>query len=540
MGSEAGTGMLVLSPRAVERLESYVPDRPLPKIFRLTSKGKLIEGLFKGETINTPSMLANEDYLFSLEWGQSIGGLPELMARATATPRRSTRGCSGRPGSAISPPIRRSAPTPACACASRGWTTRPRPRSKEDGGAARGGRRRLRHRQLSRRPSRPAGLVRLDVDTADIEALCPWLDWAYAQANRLTILALPPPGGGLGGGPCWTPPLPHQAHPPTPALPPEGGGGKKDHIMPKVLISDKMDPRAAQIFRERGIQVDEITGKTKDELIAIIGDYDGLAIRSATKVTKDVLAAGRKLKVVGRAGIGVDNVDIPAASAAGVVVMNTPVRQFDHDRRTCHRADVRARPPAARGGRLDPGRQVGEEPLHGGRAHLQDARPDRRRQYRLDRADRAHGLKMKVVAYDPFLTPERAVALGVEKVELAELLARADFITLHTPLTDQTRNILSRENLAKAKKGVRIINCARGGLVDEAALKEMLKAAMSPARRSTCSWRNLPRRTPCSARPASSRRRTSARPPPRRRSMSRSRSPNRWRISSSPAESPTP
>ena len=154
---------------------------------------------------------------------------------------------------------------------------------------------------------------------------------------------------------------------------------------PRVLISDKMDPNAARIFRERGFEVDEITGKTPDELIAIIGDYDGLAIRSSTKVTKAILAAATNLKVVGRAGIGVDNVDIPAASRQGRGGDEHPVRQFDHHRRACHRADVRARPPAARGRRLDPGRQVGEEPLHGRRGHRQDAGPDRRGQYRLDR-----------------------------------------------------------------------------------------------------------------------------------------------------------
>jgi len=244
--------------------------------------------------------------------------------------------------------------------------------------------------------------------------------------------------------------------------------------MPKVLISDKMDPKAAQIFRQRGIEVEEITGKTKDELIAIIGDYDGLAIRSATKVTKDVLAAARNLKVVGRAGIGVDNVDIPAASAAGVVVMNTP---FGNSITTAEHAIAlmfalaRQLPEAdasTQAGKWEKNRFMGVELTNKvlgliGCGNIGSIV-----------ADRALGLKMKVVAYDPFLTPERAVELGVEKVELDELLKRADFITLHTPLTDQTRNILSAENLANTKKGVRIINCARGGLVDEAALKEGL------------------------------------------------------------------
>jgi len=243
---------------------------------------------------------------------------------------------------------------------------------------------------------------------------------------------------------------------------------------PRVLISDKMDPKAAEIFRERGCDVDVITGKTKDELIAIIGDYDGLAIRSSTKATKDVIAAAKNLKVIGRAGIGVDNVDIPAASAAGIVVMNTP---FGNSITTAEHAIAlmfalaRQLPEAdasTQAGKWEKNRFMGVELTSKtlgliGAGNIGSIV-----------ADRARGLKMKVVAYDPFLTPERAIEMGVEKADLDTLLAKADFITLHTPLTDQTRNILSAENIAKCKKGVRIINCARGGLVDEVALKAAL------------------------------------------------------------------
>ena len=246
--------------------------------------------------------------------------------------------------------------------------------------------------------------------------------------------------------------------------------------MPKVLISDQMDRKAAEIFRARGVEVDEKPGLSKDELIAIIGDYDGLAIRSATKVTREVLDAAANLKVVGRAGIGVDNVDISAASAKGVVVMNTP---FGNSITTAEHAVAlmfalaRELPQAdasTQAGRWEKNRFMGVELTNKtlgliGAGNIGSIV-----------AERALGLRMKVIAYDPFLTPERAVDLGVEKVELDELLARADFITLHTPLTEQTRNILSRENLAKTKAGVRIINCARGGLIDEAALKEMLES----------------------------------------------------------------
>jgi D-3-phosphoglycerate dehydrogenase len=249
-----------------------------------------------------------------------------------------------------------------------------------------------------------------------------------------------------------------------------------EHPMPKVLISDQMDPNAAEIFRASGVDVDERPGLTKDELKAIVGRYDGLAIRSATKVTAEILDAATKLKVIGRAGIGVDNVDIPAATARGIVVMNTP---FGNSITTAEHAvammfalarDLPEANASTQAGKWEKNRFMGVELTSKtlgliGCGNIGSIV-----------ADRALGLRMKVIAYDPFLTPERAVDLGLEKVELDELLARADFITLHTPLTDQTRNILSRDNLAKTKRGVRIVNCARGGLIDEAALKEALES----------------------------------------------------------------
>ncbi len=243
---------------------------------------------------------------------------------------------------------------------------------------------------------------------------------------------------------------------------------------PRVLISDQMDPKAEQIFRERGCDVDVITGKTPEELKAIIGQYDGLAIRSTTKLTKELIEAATNLKVVGRAGIGVDNIDIPAASVKGIVVMNTP---FGNSITTAEHAIAlmfalaRQLPEAdasTQAGKWEKNRFMGVE-VTGKTLGLIGAG-----NIGSIVASRALGLKMKVVAFDPFLTAERAVEMGVEKADLDTLLAKADFITLHTPLTDQTRNILSRENIAKCKKGVRIINCARGGLVDEAALKEAL------------------------------------------------------------------
>ncbi|WP_309090852.1 phosphoglycerate dehydrogenase [Phenylobacterium sp.] len=244
--------------------------------------------------------------------------------------------------------------------------------------------------------------------------------------------------------------------------------------MPRVLIADKLSPAAVDIFKQRGVDADVKTGLPKDELLKIVDQYDGIAIRSATKVDKDVIAAAKNLKVVGRAGIGVDNVDIPAATAAGVVVMNTP---FGNSITTAEHAiammfalarQLPAADVSTQAGKWEKNRFMGVE-LYGKTLGLIGAG-----NIGSIVADRALGLKMKVVAYDPFLSPERAVEMGVEKVEIEELLARADVITLHTPLTDKTRNILSAENLAKTKKGVLIVNCARGGLVDEAALRKLL------------------------------------------------------------------
>jgi D-3-phosphoglycerate dehydrogenase len=247
-------------------------------------------------------------------------------------------------------------------------------------------------------------------------------------------------------------------------------------MAPRVLISDKLSLAAVAIFRERGVDADVKPGLDKEELAKIIGDYNGLAIRSATKVTAKLLERATRLKVVGRAGIGVDNVDIPAATARGIIVMNTP---FGNSITTAEHAitlmlslarQIPEADASTRAGKWEKNKFLGVE-MFGktlgiiGCGNIGSIV-----------ASRAIGLRMRVIAYDPFLSTERAVEIGVEKVEIADLLARADFITLHTPLTAQTRNILSAENLAKTKTGVRIINCARGGLVDEAALRAALES----------------------------------------------------------------
>ena len=247
-------------------------------------------------------------------------------------------------------------------------------------------------------------------------------------------------------------------------------------MTPRVLVSDKLSKTAVQIFKDRGIAVDyqPDLGKDKEKLLAVIGDYDGLAIRSATKATEKLLSAASKLRVIGRAGIGVDNVDLPAATKRGIIVMNTPfgnsITTAEHAI-TLMLALARQIPQAdtsTQAGKWEKNRFMGVE-ITGktlgiiGCGNIGSIV-----------ADRAHGLRMKVISYDPYLSPERALALGVEKVELAELFRRSDFITLHTPLTDKTRNIIDAKALAAVKKGVRVINCARGGLVDEVALRAAL------------------------------------------------------------------
>src|SRR5881275_2507831 len=249
-------------------------------------------------------------------------------------------------------------------------------------------------------------------------------------------------------------------------------------MAPRVLISDALSPAAVQIFKDRGVEVDfqPKLGADKEKLAELIGNFDGLAIRSATKVTPKILERAKNLKVIGRAGIGVDNVDIPAATAKGIIVMNTP---FGNSITTAEHAitlmlalarEIPQADASTQAGKWEKNRFMGVE-ITGkvlgviGCGNIGSIV-----------ANRAQGLHMRVIAFDPFLSLERAKDSGVEKVELDDLLKRADFITLHTPLTDKTKNIIDATALSKTKKGVRIINCARGGLVDEQALIDALNA----------------------------------------------------------------
>ena len=249
--------------------------------------------------------------------------------------------------------------------------------------------------------------------------------------------------------------------------------------MPKVLISDKLNEDAVRIFKDNNIEVDFYPGlgKEPEKLAEIIEQYDGLAVRSATKATADLIAKANNLKVIGRAGIGVDNIDLPAASAKGIVVMNTP---FGNSITTAEHAiammfAVARQIPEANAsthqGKWEKSAFMGTE-ITGktlgvvGCGNIGSVV-----------AQRAIGLKMKVIAYDPFLSIARANELGVEKIEkIDDLLTRADFVTLHLPKTEKTANILSADRVANMKKGARLVNCARGGLVDEQAVAAALKS----------------------------------------------------------------
>jgi len=246
--------------------------------------------------------------------------------------------------------------------------------------------------------------------------------------------------------------------------------------MPRVLIADKMSPSATDVFKNRGVDVDVITGLSKEELIKIIPDYDGLAVRSSTRPDAEIIALATNLKVIGRAGIGVDNIDIKAATDRGIVVMNTP---FGNAITTAEHAIAMLFSAARQIPSASARTQNGEWPksdFKGTELFNKTLGVIGCGNIGALVAERALGLKMKVIAYDPYLTEERAVKLGVTKVELDEIFKRADAITLHTPLTESTKGIVSKDRIAELKKGAIIVNCARGGLVDEEALKDALES----------------------------------------------------------------
>jgi D-3-phosphoglycerate dehydrogenase/(S)-sulfolactate dehydrogenase len=242
----------------------------------------------------------------------------------------------------------------------------------------------------------------------------------------------------------------------------------------RVLVSDDLSPEAVQILEQAGLEVDVKIGLKPDELEAIIGRYDALAVRSATKVTAKLLEKAARLRVIGRAGVGVDNVDLDAATRRGVVVMNTPggsattVAELALAMVFSLSRHVHAATASVKSGKWEKKKFQGHE-LAGktlgvvGIGSIGSVL-----------VDRALAMKMRVVAYDPFISPEAASKLGLTLVDLETLWREADVISLHVPLTEQTRNLVDAAVLAKMKRGAILVNCARGGIVDEQALADAL------------------------------------------------------------------
>ena len=245
----------------------------------------------------------------------------------------------------------------------------------------------------------------------------------------------------------------------------------------KVLVSDKLSSNGVAVFENaEGISADVKTGLHPDELKAIIGEYEGLVVRSATKVTAEIIECADKLKVIGRAGSGLDNIDLPAASKKGIVVMNTPggntITTAEHAL-SMMLALSRKIPQATssmKSGKWDKKKFMGAEICNKTLGIIGIGLVGS------VVADRAHGLKMNVIAFDPFLSPERAEKLGVQLVSMDQLLQRADYITIHVPKTNDTLNLIDKGCFAKMKEGVLLINCARGGIVNEQDLYDAIKS----------------------------------------------------------------
>ncbi|MFM7298545.1 MAG: hydroxyacid dehydrogenase, partial [Planctomycetota bacterium] len=245
----------------------------------------------------------------------------------------------------------------------------------------------------------------------------------------------------------------------------------------RILICDELSAESLDVFAAHGFRPEVCTGLKEAELCARVSDADALVVRSATKVTRAILDAAPRLKVVGRAGVGVDNVDVDAATARGVVVMNAPAGNTTTTAELAISLMLALARNVTRGDRAV---RAGEWKLRGklSGSEISGKTLGVVGLGRIGRvvATRGLGLAMKVVAYDPYLAGQRSPLEGVELLPLDELLARADFVTLHVPYSDETRNILSRERIFAMKPGARLVNCARGGLVDEQALAEALAA----------------------------------------------------------------
>ncbi len=244
----------------------------------------------------------------------------------------------------------------------------------------------------------------------------------------------------------------------------------------RILASDSIEPICGKIFRARGHELVEKPGLKKEELLSIIKDFDGLVVRSGTKVTSDVINAGTNLKVIGRAGTGVDNIDVRSATKKGILVVNTPGGNTisTGELALAHILALARNIPQAtaalKAGRWDRAKYTGTELSGKVLGVVGVGRIGR------EVAKWCRGFGMTTVGYDPVLSEQSARSFGVEPVGLDELFKTADFITLHTPLTKDTAYLLDAKSLAKCKKGVRIVNCARGGIINEHDLLEAIKS----------------------------------------------------------------
>lgn len=447
LGGEAGFGTVILSPRAIDRIKNGpTPDRPLPKIFRI----KKHFSLFDGDVINTISMMALEDYHSALRWVDGLGGAAGTIKRADANLAAVQRFVAANdwvdflakdPATVSNTSVCLKLPGTADADIKKITALLEQEKVAYDIGAYR---------------AAPPGIriwCGATVDTEDVELLLKWLGHAYEMVTA------PPQDG---------PVVPKT--PPLSASPPP----KVDKF--KILIMDKCSPKARQLFERAGHDVDEKAGLKEDELVAIMPDYHALVVRSATKVTAPILEAGANLRIIGRAGVGVDNINVPAATQNATIVVNSPLgNTVSASELTFFMIGAIARNigqahKTMRDGKWDRAKFNGVE-LEGRTLGIFGLGNVGRRV-----AAMANTAGMKVMAFDPVVAPETARRLNVEPATQDEIYARADFITLHVPVLPSTTKMINTDTIAKMKDGVYIVNVGRGELIDDAAMITALKA----------------------------------------------------------------
>jgi D-3-phosphoglycerate dehydrogenase len=244
----------------------------------------------------------------------------------------------------------------------------------------------------------------------------------------------------------------------------------------KILASDSIEKICRETFKSRGHELIEMPGISKSELIKVIGNYDGLVVRSGTKVVKEIIDAGINLKIIGRAGTGVDNIDVSAATSKGILVVNTPggntisTGELAMSHILALARNIPQATASLKEGRWDRSLYTGTELAGKTLGVIGVGRIGR------EVAKWCKGFGMNTIGYDPVMSEQSARSFGIDPVSIEELFQKSDFITIHTPLTKETQYIINSESLLKCKRGVRIVNCARGGIIDEVALLEALKS----------------------------------------------------------------